>query len=252
MSFKLALECPTPLLEDIQPLTDFYWVLTHLVLRDKTYAEFYRDRKDKILVLDNSVNELLKPCSIEDMKKAETELGGVDYIVPPDHLGDSLKTEESLMKALAVWDPTKILPVVQGKDIEEVKDFAKVVKGLGFTCIAVPYDITCSRYDTLEEMARARVSIVKSIAHFFGWVHLLGVTALDEFRHYKGMKVRFSVDTGSPILNGLYSRRYGRDTLLPKVTPTMEQMKLDRDWHNSTIYYNIAMLRVLVNETWKE
>ena len=39
---KLALECPAKLSEDVQPLSDFDWVLAHLVLSDPEYAEYYR------------------------------------------------------------------------------------------------------------------------------------------------------------------------------------------------------------------
>jgi len=244
---NIAFESPTPLLEDIQPLADFDWILTHLVNSDKEYTEFYRN-STRYKVLDNSVNELLEPCSLEDMQKAEDMLGGVDCVVPPDYLGDSSKTKEALVEALTIWDQGILLPVIQGRNMDGVKEFAKTTMDLGFTRVAVPYDILCSRYDTLEEMAESRISVVKSILPFFEWIHLLGVTALDEFGHYKGMKVQFSVDTGSPILNGLYSRRYGRDTLLPKIIPTMEQMKLDRDWYSPTTYYNIAFLRKIIHE----
>ena len=50
MSIKLALECPTRLLGDIQPLADFDFILAHLVLQDKEYAEYFsRSKRWKIL-----------------------------------------------------------------------------------------------------------------------------------------------------------------------------------------------------------
>ena len=74
---KLALECPNYLLKDLQPLTDFDFILTHLVLQDKVYAEYYRESRS-FKILDNSVNELGIPCSLEEMVQALDTLGRVD------------------------------------------------------------------------------------------------------------------------------------------------------------------------------
>jgi len=42
---KLALECPTLMLNLIQPLADMDFILTHLVLKDKDYALYYMNSK---------------------------------------------------------------------------------------------------------------------------------------------------------------------------------------------------------------
>lgn len=257
MSLRLALECPTYLLEEVQPLADFDWILTHLVLEDEEYAKFYRD-SEKFKVLDNSVNELLEPCSLGQMERAEEILGGVDLVVPPDFLGNYLATLASLDKALRVWPREKILPCVQGEDIRQIKECTDGILSRGFNRIAVPYDITCERTCSLEAMAESRLRVVNSIISrvpksrclLLGFsIHLLGMTTLEELTRHNSGWVK-SVDTGGPILHGLKGLRFGRDNLLPKAVPTLEQMpgesEESSDSRLADTYYNIACLRKVV------
>ena len=78
---KLALETPTELLGDIQPLSDFSWILAHLVLADPSYAWFYSQYAG-YKVLDNSVNELLEPISIESLAEAARDALGKSIYLP--------------------------------------------------------------------------------------------------------------------------------------------------------------------------
>ena len=253
---QLALECPTCLLKDIQPLADFSWVLTHLVLKDKEYADFYRHREGKFLVLDNSVNELLEPCSLRDMEEA-AQIVRPDLIVPPDFLGDNTGTSNSLMEALKIWPLERILPVIQGSDLGDAVECARRVLSLGFDRVAVPYDITCSRLVPIEEMARARLKVVNSITTVvpMGFqIHLLGMTTLEELEAHNRGWVK-SVDTGVPIKHGLWGSKFGEDKLGNKKKPTLSLMNPytgeDPDvWNEKmiSVYYNIAFLRKVIQE----
>jgi len=249
MSLKLALECPTPLLNDIQPLSDFYWVLCHLVLSDRDYANYYiKHRGEKLSTLDNSVNELLEPCSLSDMEKAVEVLDGVSRIVPPDYLGNHFATEKALDEAVEMFGKEKLLPAVQGHELRYVLECATYIKKLGFTEVAVPYDITCSRYDSIEGMAERREEIVGRMILLYGFdVHLLGMTTLEELESYRGIDKVKSIDTGSPVMHGLWNLRFGRNGLLPKVTPTMEQMKLLGNPDLKSVYYNINYLKEIIS-----
>ena len=246
---KLALECPTELLGDIQPLADFYWTLTHLVLSDRDYANYYIKHKgEKLSTLDNSVNELLEPCSLSEIKEAVGILGGVHRIVSPDHLGDHLATGRKLDEAIKVFGKEKLLPVVQGHEFRYVLECAGYIKKLGFTEVAVPYDIMSSRCDSLEEMADRREEVVSRLLLLYGFeVHLLGMTTLEELESYRGIGGIRSIDTGSPVLHGLQSIRFGRDKLLPKAVPTLQQMKLLGNPDLESVYYNICYLRGILS-----
>lgn len=241
----LALECPTDLLQEIQPLTDFYFALTHLVLSDPDYAEYYRDHKDRLLILDNSTNELGEPCSIDDILKA-AELTKPHIIVPPDYLCDMNKTVEDvrIFKKVGWEDERFILPVIQGSTVKECYKCADKYIDMGFTQCAVPYDPTCTKEDTIQRMAGQRKRIVVGLVAHFDWVHLLGFTIFEELQFYRELKpkCRLTIDTGSPIMHGLKGLRFGRDPLLDKKKPTMDRM--DRQDSNlEDVFRNIAYLR---------
>ena len=158
---KLALECPTELLEDIQPLADYDFMLTHLVLKDEKYAEYY-SKSRKFKVLDNSTNELLKPCSLDEIARA-TYLVRPDLVVAPDFLSDRVATESILYDAVRMFGKDRVLPVVQGEDYKEVILCADFIIRNGFDKVAVPYDITSSREDSLITMASGRHKVVTHI-----------------------------------------------------------------------------------------
>lgn len=261
---KLALECPTYLLKDIQPLADMDWILTHLVLQDEAYAKFYRE-SNNFQILDNSVNELLDPCSLEDMKKANEVLGGVDVIVPPDYLGDHLSTEKALDKAVEVFGIDKILPVVQGHELRYVMECAEYFKKLGFTGIAVPYDITCNRTDSREVMASRRGEVIDPLVAEYDFydIHLLGMTTIEELKTYQDTEQVKSIDTGVPIVYGMNCMHLDEPWNFKKDKPTMSQMEGFREFIDegstrhalgpsdklSAIFWNIAYLRKVISGT---
>lgn len=246
---KLALETPTKLLTGIQPLGDFDFALTHLILKDKVYAQYYKD-STRFKILDNSTNEKLKPCSLQDIKRA-ADIIKPDLVVAPDFLGNSKATIAALEDFIKVFSREKTLPVVQGETTMGVLKCLKASMNFGLNCIAVPYDICCQREDSLEHMAETRVRVVNAIIREvpIGFkIHLLGMTTLEELGQHNRSWVT-SVDTGSPILHGLNELRYGRDSLLDKTLPTYNKMVKFTSYkrHMSSIYYNLAYLRKLLN-----
>ena len=245
---KVALECPSSLLDEVQPLADYDFALTHLVLSDEKYAEWYKNSK-KFKVLDNSTNELLKPCSLRDIEKAASIIKP-DLIVPPDFLGDSLSTERALNEAIKIFGKEKLLPVVQGHELKYTIECSGHIVELGFNKLAVPYDILSSRADDVTTMATNRQRVINEIISRvpIGFrIHLLGMTTLEELSLCNKGWVK-SIDTGSPILHGLCDRKFGTDSLIPKNTPTLELMdKCNLSYGLTDIYYNIAMLRKVCN-----
>jgi len=244
---KLALECPTALLEDIQPLADYDFILTHLVLRDKEYAEYYA-KSTRYKILDNSTNELLKPCSLEDIAEA-ARIVKPHLIVAPDFLGDHVATQSILCDTVRKFGMKNILPVVQGKRYLEAMLCADYIIRSGFGRIAVPYDINSDRSDGLLVMASARQRVVNYIigrVPIDFKIHLLGMSTLEELRFCNRGWVT-SIDTGSPVRHGMYRVQFGKDELQSKVFPTMEVMEAAPEVNFPGIYYNIAYLRKVLN-----
>lgn len=246
---QLALETPTRLLKSIQPLADFDFILTHLVLKDKAYAKYYSE-STRYKILDNSTNENLQPCSLKDIKKA-ADIVKPNLVVAPDFLGNSKSTISALEESLTVFGWEKVLPVVQGDCEFGVLKCLKAIIDRGLNSVAVPYDICCRRTDSLETMASMRLQIVNSIIRKvpIGFhIHLLGLTTLEELGNHNTGWVK-SLDTGSPIMHGLYGLQFGKDSLMNKAAPTYNRM-LGRPTgikEKSLMLYNIAYLRRVMN-----
>jgi hypothetical protein len=235
-------------------LADFDFVLTHSVLGDKAYAKYYTDhREDRYLVLDNSTNEKLEPCTLEEIREA-AETVKPDLIVAPDYLGNHFATERALEKCLEIWPKNRILPVLQGHDYATAMECTDFIDKLGFDRIAVPYDIACGREASLESMAASRYRVIRALhsSQYSFDVHLLGLTTLEEVGKYRDWMEVESIDTGSPVLHGLRGKMYGRSPLLPKSDPTMNLMESavigeypEIDY--GAVYHNIAYLRKILN-----
>jgi len=243
---RLALECPANLLEEVQPLGDFDFILAHLVLGDSSYADYYR-RSTRLKILDNSTNELLRPCTLDEIGKADSLVGPCDFIVAPDFLWDSKATIEALPQTVARFRFDRVIPVVQGDSLEETLGCASYYWSLGFRRMAVPYSLLTKPTDSVGSMAKARGQVVFRLEFKFSLelrLHLLGMTTLEELHKYRSSRVVESVDTGSPVLHGLRNLRFGRDQLLEKSLPTLNQMptKYGSD-QVQDVFYNIAYLR---------
>ena len=249
---KLALECPTGILSDIQPLADFDWVLAHLVLEDPEYADFYR-KSTRYKVLDNSVNELLQSLSLDELEEA-ANIVKPNLVVAPDYLGDHIQTRAALNEAIRIFGMDRVFPVVQGATMVSIIDFFDYILHLGFEKVAVPYDILSSREGTPEEMANNRTRVVHSIevkAPIGFWIHLLGMTTVNELGCYGSGWVK-SIDTGVPVMMGQKGYRLGKNRLVDKKKPTMSIMECtisgNPEYSRQSIYYNIAYLRKLLND----
>ena len=244
---KLALESPINLLEDIQPLADFDWILADEVIKSPEYALYYKNSK-RLKVLDNSVNELGIPLGINWLIETADKVSA-DYIVSPDWLGDAEKTFECYREFSKKTLKYKILPVLQGKDIDECITYAYKYKDCGGEYICIPYDICCNRHVSTLQMCHMRFLVVNGIWKMFKCIHLLGMTCLEEFGHYltSGITNIKSVDTGYPISCGMYGFRFGKDELPDKSKCTWDHFKEANSVNSYNIYYNIAYLRRLIN-----
>ena len=240
----LAFECPTSLLEQVQPLADFDWILAHKVLDDQGYAEYYRNSR-RLKVLDNSCCELRYPLALSDLAHA-SDLVSADLVVSPDFLGQSDSTIEELDRALKVFGSKRLFPVAQGRNLSDVVKCASLIQERGFTRIAIPV----LRGDPLGIMAGRRSEIVEEISRrcAFNWIHLLGMTTLGEFGSYRQLPAVKSLDTGGPVRYGMKSVFFGLQDLEDKTTPTFNLMEEESTANLAAIYYNIAYLRKVLQK----
>ena len=240
----LSLEMPTGMLELVSPLTDFDFALTHLILADEEYRKYYKEAGN-FLILDNSVNEVGTPTTIRELEEAASYVDP-DVICPPDFLLDADKTLDALEDAVDVFEKEKLLPILQGDNYNVAIDCAWEIKKMGFSKIAIPYSITKDRKaDKREDMAEARYNIINTIHVLFDWVHLLGVTTLNELGSYGDAPNVSTLDTGLPITAALKGYGLADNELHPK----NEKLEYDSDITPaacSLAFYNIAYLRTII------
>jgi len=243
-SISLAMEAPICLLEDLPHITDFDWVLTHLCEDSEEYLVHYQKMvtdTNREVILDNSVNELGEPIGLERMDEVVAKLNPT-YIVPPDYLNNVEATLAILDDAIELWGKSRILPVLQGTSIEEVTECGEILKDYyGFDIVSIPYDVMLAHRSklpesdpekaSLTELALGRLAVVSALVDegiLFNRYHLLGMNTLGEFEFYKEQsywKVQtgwgmfsptLSIDTGAPITNAVWNRKFGIDCLIPK------------------------------------
>jgi len=102
---KVAIIAPTRFLNRYST-TGYHLALAHMVLNDPEYRSFYRDKpyvaKDGYVILDNSMVELDKPLSLEDLHVAVTMIRP-DELILPDFLDDPYGTVEAAKDTVAYF-----------------------------------------------------------------------------------------------------------------------------------------------------
>lgn len=247
---KLAFECSTPTLDLFQPLADFDFILTHLVLKDKDYAAYYAN-SNRLKILDNSVNETGRPTTLAEIAEAAA-IVNPHIIIPPDYLGDHFSTMSALEKTLQTFKDKDVLPVVQGSSIQYIESCMDQIMSHKPTLVAVPYTLLHETDGaSMEVMASSRVTVIDTLHRKYPKVrfHLLGMTTLEELEYCTRYYPRTvtSLDTGFPIANGLHGKVFGKDVLLTKTGPTLDKINEAGDESIKWAFYNIAYLRRVVN-----
>ena len=237
----LALECPTSMLDMVQPFADFDWILADKFLKDEEYAEFYR-QSSNTKVVDNSVTELGEPMTIEDLKIVVEDVKA-DIVVSPDWINDFEKTTEAYREFSQVTfegcTPT-IAGVLQGSTPEEALRCLGVYRDIG--TVMVPYRVGGSEKKDPDWLKALRRQLVVTHIPKDWSVHLLGFTTLNEFSWYSRMPNVVSIDTDVPIRSGLMQVDFDdfdrmKDT--SKITLTKD------NW--AAVCRNIAVLRKYSN-----
>lgn len=230
---KLALECPTPLLDLIQPFADFDWILADKVRDEPVYANFYRE-SNRQKILDNSVTEKGEPLDIDTLIEIANDINA-DLIVSPDWLNDRDKTITGYLEAIQKVPPDKLVGVLQGASPEEALECLSAYQ---HRLILVPYRVGGSlKSDPAEIMSLRRRLVVSRIPADRN-VHLLGFTNLDELSWYEHQPNVLSLDTDVPIRSGLMCQDFDD---FDRTTDTSKVKLVADNW--AGICRNIALLR---------
>lgn len=196
---KLSLEIPTAYLPEWFPLTDFGFALAHRVLEDEEYRDFYKNVTNAPIILDNSMHELGRPLSPEELERAASLLPD-PIIIPPDLLGQPERNFRWYVEQRKV-SKGPLAVVMSGNTPKERAEFLEGIRYCHILCL--PYR---------ENRVRWYLENRSLIEHLWGpgRIHLLGVNTLTEFSDWDayGIDTRdWSIDTRKPIKLGVHKVR---------------------------------------------
>lgn len=214
----LSHEIPKALFNRHDEISDYPYVLGHLLKLDQEYADFYKaklhDPNTLYSILDNSAFELGESIPFNELRELALEYKPT-HLVLPDRVHDKQFTMESAKEYLQTYseDKQKYIGVCQGDTFEDIADmidfYLKLEK---VPIIALPYDLI---KDSEHVTVRFRFILwwYKNRYNYYFHknrvkFHLLGCENPVEFLFYKGnmtiSKFIHSIDTSSPIVNGWF------------------------------------------------
>lgn len=212
-------EIPKQLFPYQELLSDYPYILGHLLGKDADYSRFayHQLKKAEFSILDNSAFELGASIDPENLYRL-----ALDYtpkvLVLPDTLHDKDKTLKDSRDFYSKWNSNltkhkvSCMGVLQGDSYSELWSCMQAYLELGLRYIALPFDcIKDSNWHTI------RVQIWKQIVNdldsaTLGKVHFhfLGIENPSELLCYSEKELKFikSIDTSSPIINGWLGNIY--------------------------------------------
>lgn len=186
----------------IKPLTSIDFALAHRVLEDHEYGEMYAARRDRELILDNSMHELGTPLPLNDLLEAASRCSA-DYVITPDKLREpewTLGQFRSCKEQIQAGG-FGVAVVLCGRTPDERETFLHAVRDADMLCL--PY-----REDRFT-WYREAIPCLRP----FRRIHLLGVSTVDELRMWVELDRNldgyrdFSVDTSKPVKAGLLRKQ---------------------------------------------
>ncbi len=211
---KISHEIPKQLFPYHDLISDYPYVLGHLMNQDKEYHEFYKEKvkNSSYSILDNSAFELGKSIDHKELFDL------ADYLKPkvlvlPDTLHDQQATLDASIEFYRNYKlqlnvmGINCMGVVQGNSFSELEECITQYVNLGIPYIAIPYH--CIKDADLHNVrAIFFKAIVGRINQCF--IHFLGIENPSELLLYtREEKSKISsIDTSSPILCGIENIKY--------------------------------------------
>lgn len=262
-------EAPNSIFRQVQEMTDGDYCLVHLMDENETYRDLFLESASygNHIMLDNSIFELGEAYDSERYNFWINELNP-EYFIVPDVLNDGKKTIERMNDWFGKYKTpaySKSMAVVQGSTYEELIDtYRKIAFDDRVGKVGISFDSSCylggdgANNPTLSREA----SFMRGRSRFLAYLeeenivnrekphHLLGCSLPQEMYFYRNVDWIESVDTSSPVVNGLMNIKYSIIGLESKPSTklftlidsevTAEQLQ--------TVKYNIMMFRNFCNQ----
>lgn len=204
---RAALVSPAKYLEQIQPFSNYHLILTHLVIYNPAYRDFYRARSEAgdYIILDNSVIEKSgRTVPMKDIVLAAV-LTHPSVIVLPDFLFDGERTYDELINAIKSPQlrflrehrpEIKLAAVAQGLDKEEwIDSFHILNETEGIDLIGIP-KVSGQTFGARWKALEIIEPYVKKPCHLLGFWHL---SSLEDLQHETTFAFAQGIDTPKPI-----------------------------------------------------
>lgn len=216
-------EIPKQLFPQHDSISDYPYVLGHLLNKDKEYADFYKEKLvlAKYSILDNSAFELGQSIPLQELAELCEEYRPT-HLVLPDKVNDYQVTLDNAKEYLAKYkvQGQKYMGVCQGDTFEEIYSCMSFYINQGVDIVALPFDlIEKSDYVTVRFRFLHWWFKNKFQAHEASAlkIHLLGTLNPVEFELFKNQSIAdfiYSIDTSSPIINGWVGNEFTEHGLL--------------------------------------
>lgn len=253
-------ECPNDIFHEVQLMTDGDYCLVHLMDENSDYRDLFINSRNmgSHIILDNSIFELGEAYNSERYYHWIKELKPTTFIIP-DVLNDGTKTIENINNWFEEHPPidgVQAMAVVQGNSYEElVETYRKIAFDPRIGKIGFSFDSHCylSNKNALTREQAWMYGRIKFISMLYDQDianknkphHLLGCSLPQEILYYRNVPWIESVDTSSPVINGILHRKYSMSGVEDKPSVKLftlidykvsqEQLKL--------VEYNINMFR---------
>lgn len=216
-------EIPKQLFSEHDKISDYPYVLGHLLNKDKEYADFYKSKlaSSSYSILDNSAFELGESIPLEELAELCNEYKPT-HLVLPDKVNDYRVTLDNAKEYLAKYKvkDQKYMGVCQGDTFDEIYSCMSYYLSEDIDIIALPFDLIeksdyiTVRFRFLQWWYKHKFKLHEAIALK---IHLLGTLNPVEFELFKGQSIAdyiYSIDTSSPIINGWVGNEFTEHGLL--------------------------------------
>ena len=257
---KISHEIPKQLFPYHDLISDYPYVLGHLLNNDRGYTEFYKEKLKTApySILDNSAFELGQSIPGEELYELGEEFRPT-HLVLPDKVNDYRQTMENAVEYLNKYKSysVKYIGVCQGDTFEKIADCIDFYTEKEVDIIALPFDLVPDS-DYVTVRFRFLNWWYANRYKFFGGsykFHLLGCQNPVEFQLYKYnqsniQRYIYSLDTSSPIVNGWSGNTLGAHGLTaPKPKDKLADnldIKLSKE-QTELIFQNVKTFREYVN-----
>ena len=254
-------EIPKALFDRHDEVSDYPYVLGHLLSLDTEYADFYKEKLKTAdySILDNSAFELGKSIPMEELYELGKEYNPT-HLVLPDVVNDYDQTLSNAKEYLANYkvEGQKYIGVCQGDTFEQIADCIDYYLSERVDIIALPFDLVeNSDYVTVRSRFlnwwyANRFNMGIGLPKF----HLLGCQNPVEFILINDLNIVlkgliYSLDTSSPVINGWVGNELGPHGLtVPKPKAKLADnldIKLSEEQIN-LIFKNIKTFRSYVSK----